>query len=415
SYDYFISGCIFNNNDAAVGVSGIWEKNIVIGPGGLISNDTWAGAYQIIRNNILWLAGAVHQPAIDSVIVKNNLATRDGVGYFTRAYNPIVINNTVLGFDDYYYELEAKIFNNQYQFNDAIIARCDTNYTGYNCIIPPTDAVDSLIGWNGNISADPMFVEDYDFYGDSIVDVHLQWGSPCIDAGHPDTRYNDVDGSRNDIGAYGGPGGESYLYLDLAPDIPDSFTGYGDSSYFHLKWKANTETELSHYSLYAGSTPDFIIDTGSHIDDIYAPDTFYAYGPHTFGTSLYFKLTASDTTGHESEPTEPLYLIVDAIQENNVINRPTRLALMGAFPNPFNESTRIKFRLRSSGSQVVTLRIFDNRGNQVRSMEGTFEPGYHEFPWNGKDNEGNQLPSAMYFLRLSSDGDVALRTATLIK
>ena len=29
-------------------------------------------------------------------------------------------------------------------------------------------------------------------------------GSPCIDAGNPDPIYNDHDGSRNDMGAYGG-------------------------------------------------------------------------------------------------------------------------------------------------------------------------------------------------------------------
>lgn len=34
---------------------------------------------------------------------------------------------------------------------------------------------------------------------------HLLPGSICIDAGNPDPVFNDPDGSRNDIGAYGGP------------------------------------------------------------------------------------------------------------------------------------------------------------------------------------------------------------------
>jgi hypothetical protein len=39
-------------------------------------------------------------------------------------------------------------------------------------------------------------------------DFHLQNPqSPCIDAGDPDRAYDDADGSLNDIGAYGGPGG----------------------------------------------------------------------------------------------------------------------------------------------------------------------------------------------------------------
>jgi hypothetical protein len=36
-------------------------------------------------------------------------------------------------------------------------------------------------------------------------DYHLAFGSPCIDAGNPAAEYNDPDGSRNDMGAFGGP------------------------------------------------------------------------------------------------------------------------------------------------------------------------------------------------------------------
>jgi hypothetical protein len=57
-----------------------------------------------------------------------------------------------------------------------------------------------VINWlEGNINLDPLFI-GYD-------DYHLQSGSPCIDAGHPDPQYNDPDGTRNDMGAYGGPSG----------------------------------------------------------------------------------------------------------------------------------------------------------------------------------------------------------------
>ena len=45
--------------------------------------------------------------------------------------------------------------------------------------------------------ANPMFVSSTDF--------HLQSSSPCINAGTPSPMYNDLDGSRNDLGIYGGP------------------------------------------------------------------------------------------------------------------------------------------------------------------------------------------------------------------
>ena len=50
-----------------------------------------------------------------------------------------------------------------------------------------------------NFTADPLFVSR------STGDYALQAGSPCIDAGDPDSALEDVDGSRNDVGAYGGP------------------------------------------------------------------------------------------------------------------------------------------------------------------------------------------------------------------
>ena len=54
-------------------------------------------------------------------------------------------------------------------------------------------------GVNGNISSDPLFMDPEN------GDFRLRLDSPCIDAGNPDAIYDDPDGSRNDMGTYGGP------------------------------------------------------------------------------------------------------------------------------------------------------------------------------------------------------------------
>lgn len=51
------------------------------------------------------------------------------------------------------------------------------------------------------VVGDPRFVDGPD-------DLHLAEGSPLVDAGDPDEDENDDDGSRNDIGIYGGPEGD---------------------------------------------------------------------------------------------------------------------------------------------------------------------------------------------------------------
>ncbi len=53
-----------------------------------------------------------------------------------------------------------------------------------------------------NIVGDPLFISPH------TGTFHLQDGSPCIDAGNPDADFNDVDDTRNDMGAYGGPYGD---------------------------------------------------------------------------------------------------------------------------------------------------------------------------------------------------------------
>jgi hypothetical protein len=53
-----------------------------------------------------------------------------------------------------------------------------------------------------NLELEPRFVDSRN------GDYHLEAGfSPCIDAGDPLSGYDDPDGTRNDMGAYGGPEG----------------------------------------------------------------------------------------------------------------------------------------------------------------------------------------------------------------
>ncbi len=66
-------------------------------------------------------------------------------------------------------------------------------------------ATTDMTGTSGNVEGDPRF-EDASDNGDwSDDDFRLRSTSPYID--HGDPYINDVDGTRSDIGAYGGPDG----------------------------------------------------------------------------------------------------------------------------------------------------------------------------------------------------------------
>jgi len=73
-------------------------------------------------------------------------------------------------------------------------------------------------GWTGegNIDADPEFVLA------EKNDYRLLWGSPCIDAGHPDSL--DPDGTRSDMGAFFFDQ-DDYMTLYLTPDTTEISPG----------------------------------------------------------------------------------------------------------------------------------------------------------------------------------------------
>jgi flagellar hook assembly protein FlgD len=76
--------------------------------------------------------------------------------------------------------------------------------------------------------------------------------------------------------------------------------------------------------------------------------------------------------------------------------------LVGNAPNPFNPRTTISFDLGQSGP--VRLEIFDVRGRLVRTVDNrVFSAGSHSVLWDGRDNQGGDTASGLYFFRMTTD------------
>lgn len=132
---------------------------------------------------------------VNAVIRNNTFVNNSNCGIKLRMHTSLpVINSNIFanngtGIDFVYLssleERKALIWYNSFSGNTT-----DINSEG--------TAV-NMIGIQGNISSPPIFVDA------GNQDYHLQNGSPAIDSGDPDPAYNDSDGSRNDMGAFGGP------------------------------------------------------------------------------------------------------------------------------------------------------------------------------------------------------------------
>jgi CubicO group peptidase (beta-lactamase class C family) len=90
----------------------------------------------------------------------------------------------------------------------------------------------------------------------------------------------------------------------------------------------------------------------------------------------------------------------------SAVSQKLPLALAGptVFPNPFNPSTQIGFRLASASQ--VSLKIYDVGGDLVRVLvDGVaLNSGEQMFTWDGRGEGGKVLASGVYLSRLDVEG-----------
>lgn len=74
---------------------------------------------------------------------------------------------------------------------------------------------------------------------------------------------------------------------------------------------------------------------------------------------------------------------------------------LGCFPNPFSQTTTIRYTQQKAGR--VSLSIRDANGRCVRVLiDSNQAAGNHCIRWDGKDNRGTALPTGVYFLKMET-------------
>lgn len=93
---------------------------------------------------------------------------------------------------------------------------------------------------------------------------------------------------------------------------------------------------------------------------------------------------------------------------------PSEFALHQNSPNPFNPATSIKYDMASPGD--VNLAVFNVLGQEVKELvNGYNEAGSHEVVWDGKNSNGEQVASGIYFYRIKTDQYNKTKKMVLLK
>jgi hypothetical protein len=155
---------------------------------------------------------------------------------------------------------------------------------------------------------------------------------------------------------------------------------------YQIQFKPSGSTEWSTFS--GGNSPE----TTAIIEGL------------TAGISYDFRLAARNVVGLGA-----FIAPVSATDVESTAESASETALLGNYPNPFNPSTLIRYRLSVSGK--VRLAVYDLLGRQVAVLiDGNITAGTHHVTFDAAT-----LASGMYVYRLETDGSVFTKTLLLVK
>ncbi len=354
---------------------------------------TLVGPKTIIRHNVITgnrysMFGGYFA---DSIWIYNNLF------YNTvyNAYQGVITSQLAYIYNNVFYSVPGVLLkrgitifnNNQYVYNNIIVGTkygIESRNGGVNTNIKYNNFWKTeqdfnnfpLTPGNTNMHVNPMFI---DIEG---MDVHLQRYSPMIDAGDPDVL--DVDGSRSDLGMYGGPHGESYRYQDIAPVKPQSLVHDVTDSLVTLNWELNTEADFSHYRV------------DIYYDDIHSGGVnnldsarFEDILPNGIDKALY-TIISTDNHGNESDTTSFSISLVNMKEKHEDTHG---FRLNHNYPNPFNPKTNISFYIEEPSRARVS--IYNSNGQLIDEIfNRAVERGYYSVPYTPA------VASGIYLYRL---------------
>lgn len=177
-----------------------------------------------------------------------------------------------------------------------------------------------------------------------------------------------------------------------------------------LSWTAETESNMLGYNVFRSRNDN--LSEAERLNLVIIPAhnrsvmTNYSFLDENVdpGSYYYYWLQANELD-LSSEFHGPVSIMVDDKEDGGSgIAFPILTELQGNYPNPFNPGTWIKFSIEEP--EVVSITIYNNRGQQVRSLvdKKDFAKGRsHKVYWDGRDDDGNGVCSGVYLYEMETE------------
>jgi len=103
---------------------------------------------------------------------------------------------------------------------------------------------------------------------------------------------------------------------------------------------------------------------------------------------------------------------VEVEEEEEVI--PRNFALFQNYPNPFNPYTLIRFALPQDCQ--VRLEVYNILGQKVKTLaDGLFSKGIKEVVWDGKNQNGAEVATGIYFYVIKTEEFTEIKKMALLR
>jgi hypothetical protein len=154
------------------------------------------------------------------------------------------------------------------------------------------------------------------------------------------------------------------------------------------------------------------------------PDSYYADIPgQTDSSNVEYYVYAMDSSGREA--TRPMVapdawysfntgLSSSSVEDWSEPAAPGGFRLAQNSPNPFRPATRIMYEIPADCH--VRLQIYDVAGKHVATLVDQYQAaGSKAVRWNGRGEDGSEVPSGIYFYRLESGTNIDVKKMALVR
>jgi len=185
-----------------------------------------------------------------------------------------------------------------------------------------------------------------------------------------------------------------------------------------LQWISETETNLLGYHIYRNTqellsesvaiTPVIIPAANTSATTVY----FFEDLEVQFGFTYYYWLEYL-----QIDLTHGFFGPVSAKLTEDTIEPPEfyLAKLIINYPNPFNPSTMIKYRVEEN-TPSLNLKIYNIRGQEIHSLVDAPQlKGDHTVLWNGRDKDGQECATGIYFCRLATPSSTRVHKMMLLR